>query len=59
MSTEQLLKIVKDRGLSIAIKEGRPVLVNAANNPAVTDKLLAVLKRHRDRIIDLLSRGDH
>lgn len=55
MSTEQLLKIVKERGLRIEIKDGRPVLIRKAGDPALTDRLLAVLKRHRERIVTMLT----
>ena len=57
MSTENVLKIVKERGLVIEIREGRLVITNGANNPAVTDNLLKVLKRHRERIVALLGGG--
>jgi hypothetical protein len=56
MTTKELLAIVKDRGLSVGIKDGRPVLQGAANNPKVTDALLSVLKIHRERIIEILLR---
>lgn len=55
MTTQQVLEIVKKRGLKIVITDGRPVLKRPAGNDAVTDKLLAVLKRHRERIVSLLS----
>ena len=57
MSTRELLNIVEKRGLRIVLKDGRPVLEGAAANPAVTGKLLAVLKIHRERIVSLLDRG--
>jgi len=56
MTTQQLLQIVKDRGLTIALKDGRPVLERAKGNANVNDALLAVLKWHRERIIEVLSR---
>jgi hypothetical protein len=56
MSTRELLRIVKERGLSIELRDGRPVLIRNGKDAAVTDKLLAVLKIHRDRIIKDLSR---
>ena len=56
MRTTELLKIVADRGLKIALKDGRPVILNAANNKAATDKLLAVLTIHREKIIAILSK---
>lgn len=55
MSTDEVLNIVKRRGLTLTIAtDGRPVIKNGAGNPNVTDKLLAVLKIHRDRIIERL-----
>lgn len=53
MSTQQLLEIVKRRGLQIVLVDGRPVLRGERN--AATPRLLAVLKRHRERIVDLLA----
>ena len=55
MNTKQLLQLVAERGLKIELVDGRPVLRGAANNPKVTDRLLAVLKFHRERIIAQLS----
>lgn len=55
MTTQKLMAIVKDRGITIAIKEGRPVIVRGQYNPLVTDELLAVLKIHKERIIALLT----
>lgn len=57
MTTTELLAIVKDRGLKIELKDGRPVLVRPPGSDGTTDKLLAVLKRHRERIIDMLKNG--
>lgn len=58
MSTQEVLKIVEARGLSIVLDNGRPVIKRARDNHgAITDKLLAVLKRHRERIIAHLSRA--
>ena len=51
MTTQKLLEIVHERGLKIELRDGRPVLIRNGNNDAVTDKLLAVLKIHRERII--------
>jgi hypothetical protein len=59
VTTTELLKIVEGRGLSIRIENGRPLLRRTGSPGAVTDKLLAVLKLHRDRIIELLSRQGH
>jgi hypothetical protein len=57
MSTKELLKLVAERGLTIELQDGRPVLKGASKRPgAATDKLLRVLKLHRDRIIELLQR---
>jgi hypothetical protein len=55
MTTRELLKLVEGRGLKLGLVEGRPVLLRAAGNPAVTDKLLAVLRIHRERIVRELS----
>ncbi len=55
MRTEQVLDIVKNRGLKIALKDGRPVIVPGPNRKEVTDELVKVLTIHRDRIIALLS----
>jgi hypothetical protein len=57
MTTDQVLGIVKERGLKIELRDDRPVLVGAANNREVTDKLLAVLKVHREWIIERLKKG--
>lgn len=55
MTTEDVLKIVEKRGLKIALRNGQPVLEKAAGSASVTDELLAVLKFHRQRIIDKLT----
>ena len=54
MTTSKLLEIVKDRGIKLSLKDGRPVLIQANGSKACTDALLAVLKIHRDRIIEIL-----
>lgn len=54
MSTRELLKLVRDRGLSIILKDGRLNLQRPSGNDGVTDALLSVLKLHRDWIIELL-----
>ena len=59
MTTTALLKIVKDRGLKIALKEGQPCLVGAAGDPQLTDELLAVLRIHREWIIEQLGKEKH
>lgn len=51
MTTKQLLAIVEERGLKIVLQDGRPVLKRPQGNEGVTDKLLAVLKYHREQII--------
>ncbi len=56
MTTDQLLAIVKERGLKIELRGDRPVLVAPENSPEVSDKLLAVLKVHREWIIERLKR---
>lgn len=56
MTTKELLAICKRRGLSITVKDGQPVIVAPTDRSAVTDKLLAVLKRHRERIIETLGK---
>jgi hypothetical protein len=50
------MKIVQARGLRIVLKGGQPVLVRPQNGQGVTDNLLKVLKIHRARIIEELSR---
>ncbi len=57
MSTQELMSIVKDRGLDITLKDGQPILQRPNGNANVTDELMRVLKHHRDRIVALLSRG--
>lgn len=57
MNTEKVLAIVKDRGLKVFLADdGRPVLARNGHGEAVTDALLAVLKRHREKIIEHLKR---
>lgn len=57
MTTTQLLEIVKERGLTIYIRDGIPILKGP---PAkATEKLLAVLRFHRERILETLSRGSN
>lgn len=58
MTTKELLDIVKQRGLLIVLQEGRPILQRPPGNDKVTDKLLSVLKIHRERIIQELSKGE-
>ncbi len=58
MTTKELMALVKERGLSVELRpDGTPVL-KYGNNPAMkTDKLLKVLKLHRERIIAILKGG--
>lgn len=57
MSTKELLNIVAKRGLRLGLKEGRPVIRQPVPPGAVTDKLLAVLTRHREGIMVELSKA--
>jgi len=54
MTTQELLRIAADRGLNIILSEGRPVIAPGCEKAAVTGELLAVLKIHRERIIEIL-----
>ena len=58
MSTQQLMEIVNKRGLRIELKDGGPVIVCGDGRREVTDALLAVLKFHREKIIDMLKEND-
>src|SRR4051794_24237528 len=49
MTTAEVLSIVKARGLRVEIKEGRPIL--CGKKEELTPALLAVLKRHREKIL--------
>lgn len=55
MKTKELMSIVADRGLRLKLSDGRPILVKPANYEGNIDKLLAVLKFHRESIISILS----
>lgn len=55
MTTEELLKIVKERGLELRLRNGVPVVHYAHGEQDVTDALKSVLKLHRDRIINILA----
>jgi hypothetical protein len=57
MSTSDVLRIVKDRGLRIELRDGRPVLIRP-EKAEVTGKLLAVLAIHRERIIEFLRKPE-
>lgn len=54
MTTRELLAIATQRGLTIRLKDGQPVISSNGHKEEVTAKLLAVLKNHRARIITLL-----
>jgi hypothetical protein len=57
VSTQEVMSVVKGRGLSVTLVDGRPVLRCPESSRAeITDALLAVLKRHREKIINLLKR---
>ncbi len=58
MTTKDLLRIVHERGLRIYLKNGQPLIERPPENrkDAVTDRLLAVLKVHREWIIEHLKR---
>jgi hypothetical protein len=55
MNTKRLLEIVKDRGLQVVLRDGRPIIVQGKKKENVTSELLAVLAAHREKIIKLLS----
>jgi hypothetical protein len=57
MSTSKLLQIVKARGLRLELRDGRPVIVKGVGDHC-TDKLLAVLKIHREKIIEALKKTE-
>ena len=59
MTTKELLLIVERRGLRVVVENGRPILKRPNGNAGVTDALLAVLKRHREKIIELKSKEEH
>lgn len=54
MKTTEVLRIVKERGLELRLKDGRPLLYRPQGNEGVTDALLKVLARHRELIISIL-----
>ena len=58
MSTTEVLESVKRRGLNVTLKEGRPVLQKPEGSKEVTAALLHVLTIHRERIIEVLSKGN-
>lgn len=51
MTTQQVLSIVEARGLKVVIVDGRPALRGPKDE--ATPHLLAVLKRHREKILAL------
>jgi hypothetical protein len=53
MTTRELLIIVERRGMRVVVEDGRPILLRQGSKDGVTDRLLAVLKRHREKIIAL------
>lgn len=56
MSTDQLIEIVQRRGLILKLVDGQPVITRPGGKGELTDNLLKVLKHHRERIIERLSR---
>lgn len=52
MSVDELLRILKDRDLSLAMVNGSPVI--RGDRSQVTDTLLVALKRYRTEIIKYL-----
>lgn len=56
MTTKELLEIVERRGLKVLLRDGEPFLHRPKGNKGVTDRLLSVLKRHREPIVSLLSK---
>lgn len=55
MSTQEVLEIVRKRGLSIYIKDGQPVLKTNGKSGEATPELLNVLTLHRERIIEAMT----
>jgi hypothetical protein len=49
MRTEELLDIVKERGLHIEITDGKPMI--GPKGPMLTTELMDVLLIHRERIV--------
>jgi hypothetical protein len=56
MTTKEVLEIVKARGLKIVLNGDRPEIDPQGKKGVITDKLLSVLKIHRERIIEILKR---
>lgn len=54
MSTQELLRIVQERGLKLELREGQPMIVGPRDKEHITDELIAVLKIHKPRIIEML-----
>ena len=55
MTTQRLLEIVAERGLQIRLVNGQLFLHTPPGNHNRTPTLLAVLTRHRERILQLMS----
>ena len=56
MTTKEVLEILKARGIRVVLEDGRPVLKSPPAG-SVTPELLAVLKFHRQWIIEMLKRS--
>jgi hypothetical protein len=52
MTTQEVLKIVEARGLRVEVSNGQPVLRGETSQ--ATPRLVAVLRRHRDRVLAAL-----
>lgn len=58
MSTREVMDIVAERRLILEVKDGRLILrKDHPDNPNVTDKLLAVLKIHQHKIVEILGKS--
>lgn len=55
MTTDELLKIVKELGGRIELRDGTPMLVGISKEEPIKPKLLPVLRYHRDEIIRRLT----
>ncbi len=55
MTTQEVLGIVKERGMKIIIKDGKPMISKPPENHELTDTLLKVLAIHRERIVAILN----
>lgn len=54
MTTEEVMAIVKDRGMSIRLRDGQLFIVKEQGSDGLTPSLVAVLKFHRDKILEML-----